>query len=124
MASIFKLLFLILFLGLVFQGVAANCPIEGRFSISQSQTPDWAHGMPQWKVKVTNKCACAQSQVKLNCSGFQTNFVENPSILNISGNVCLLKNGLPIGIGETVEFLYAWLPKFPFQPISSIGDCN
>ncbi|KAK7295555.1 hypothetical protein RJT34_18465 [Clitoria ternatea] len=124
MAPNFKLLSLIIFIGLFLRGEdAASCTLRD-LSISQQGTGNWAHGMPELKVSVTNNCECSQSQVKLNCKGFQTYKAEDPSILSISGDVCLLKSGQPISPKETVQFLYAWDPQFPFQPLSSVSQCH
>ncbi|RDX72768.1 TPD1 protein-like 1, partial [Mucuna pruriens] len=108
MVSIFKLLSFIVFLGLVFQGDAANCPLES-ISIVQSKTGNWAHGMPEWKVSISHKCACALSQLNLNCDGFQTNEAVDPSILSVSGAICLVKNGGPISSSQSFFFLVVFL---------------
>nr|KYP76468.1 hypothetical protein KK1_020712 [Cajanus cajan] len=124
MASIFKLLSLILFFGFIFKGDALYCSSGKNIIIKQSRTGNWAHGMPEWKVRITNKCVCAQSQVKLKCDGFRTYKYVDQSILQISGDVCLLKKGQSIYPFQTVEFLYAWDPQFPFQLISSQEICD
>jgi len=93
-------------------------------SENQSRTGNWAHGMSEKKVRIINRCVCSVSEVKLNCTDFQTYKTEDPSILNISGDVCLLKNGSSISTDEAVEFLYAWDPPFPFQPISFNQSCH
>ncbi|KAL2327466.1 hypothetical protein Fmac_020893 [Flemingia macrophylla] len=118
-----KIFSLILLFGLVFKGSDAYCSIAQNIIVKQSRTGNWAHGMPEWKVTITNQCSCPQSQVELKCDGFQTYKYADQSILNFFGNVCLLKNGQPIFPSETVEFLYAWDPPYPFQPISSKGIC-
>lgn len=93
-------------------------------SVGQNRTTNWAHGMPVWSVNITNNCACSRLEVKLNCFGFKTNLGVDPSILSVSENECLLKNGQPVGPFETVNFLYAWDFKFPFQPISAKIACS
>lgn len=77
--------------------------------------------MPELKVTVTNNCVCSQSQVMFKCDGFQTNEAVDPTILTISDDVCILQKVIPPF--ETIEFLYAWDPPFPFQPISSKEIC-
>jgi hypothetical protein len=74
-------------------------------------THDYAHGMPVWKLNITNNCVCTQSQVKLNCTGFQTYFEDDPAILNAHENECLVKKGEPIHSHESLIFRYAWEPK-------------
>ncbi|TKY58438.1 TPD1 protein-like 1 [Spatholobus suberectus] len=123
MASIFKLFSLVFFLGLVFKGDAASCSIEN-ISIDQSKTGNWARGMPEWKVTITNNCVCPQSQVKLKCDGVKKYKEMDPSILSISRGVCLLKNGHPISPSETIEFLYVRDTQFPFQISSSQEECD
>jgi len=92
--------------------------------IKESKTGNWAHGMSERKVTITNRCACAVAEVKLNCAGFQTYKAENPSVLSVSGDVCLLKNGSSIPTNQAVEFLYAWDPPFAFRPISFKALCD
>ncbi|KAK7374686.1 hypothetical protein VNO80_08123 [Phaseolus coccineus] len=124
MASIFYFLSFILFLPLLFPGNASNCLSGMNLEITQSKTGNWAHGMPEMKVRIINRCDCAVAEVKLNCTGFQTYKTEDASVLSISGDVCLLKNGKSIPTNQPVEFLYAWDPPFPFQPISFKESCN
>ncbi|ESW11376.1 hypothetical protein PHAVU_008G024700 [Phaseolus vulgaris] len=124
MASIVYFLSFILFLALFFPGNASNCLKGKKLEIRQSKTGNWAHGMPEMKVRMINRCECAVAEVKLNCTAFQTYKTEDPSLLTISGDVCLLKNGAPIPTNQHVQFLYAWDPPFPFKPISFKELCN
>ncbi|XP_045799018.1 uncharacterized protein LOC123893139 [Trifolium pratense] len=123
MASIFKLLSLItLFLALIFQA-NGECSLSD-IKIMHYTTHDGAHGMPVWKLNITNNCVCTQSQVKLNCTGFQTYLEDDPAILNAHENECLVKKGEPIHSYESLIFRYAWEPKFQFHPISSQIQCS
>ncbi|XP_020230408.1 uncharacterized protein LOC109810878 [Cajanus cajan] len=125
MASIFKLLFLIIFLALVFEGDAGCSPFEPQgVDIVQTKTGNIINGRQEWKVTITNDCRCSQSQVKLYCKGFKTNEAVDPSILKISGSLCLLNNGRTIHPSESVEFLYASASKYPFILAYSIVNCS
>jgi len=93
-------------------------------SIRHYETHDYAHGMPVWKVNITNNCMCTQSQVKLNCTGFQSNLGIDEALLTVSDTECLVKQGAPIYSSESVIFRYAWLPEFQFKPISSNIACS
>jgi hypothetical protein len=109
-----------LFILLVANGDCSLSDIKIRHYI----THDYAHGMPVWKLNITNNCVCTQSQVKLNCTGFQTYFEDDPAILNAHENECLVKKGAPIHSHESLIFRYAWEPKFTFHPISSKSQCS
>nr|XP_027188883.1 protein TAPETUM DETERMINANT 1-like isoform X2 [Cicer arietinum] len=123
MTSIFKLLSLTLFLGLVSQAYG-ECSLKD-ISIKQYKTSSWAHGMPVWSVNITNNCICTQSQLKLNCKGFQTYLSVDPEILgDPSNDECLVNQGEPIYYAKPLNFAYAWDPKFPFQPIYSKIACS
>nr|XP_012568844.1 protein TAPETUM DETERMINANT 1-like [Cicer arietinum] len=122
MASIFKLLSLTLFLGLVFQAYG-ECTLKD-ISINQYKTSNLARGKPVWNVNITNNCICTQTQVKLNCNGFQSYVNVDPTILNVSGNECLLNQGQPIYHSQSINFSYAWDTVFSFQPISSEIECS
>ncbi|KAK7357759.1 hypothetical protein VNO80_17055 [Phaseolus coccineus] len=64
--------------------------------VTQSRTGRTVGGKPEWGVTITNWCACVQQNVKLNCKGFQTVEGIEPSLLNVSGDVCLVTSGKPI----------------------------
>jgi hypothetical protein len=113
------------FINQLFILLAANgeCSLSD-IKIRHYITHDYAHGMPVWKLNITNNCVCTQSQVKLNCTGFQTYFEDDPAILNAHENECLVKKGAPIHSHESLIFRYAWEPKFTFHPISSKSQCS
>ncbi|KAG6761634.1 hypothetical protein POTOM_034862 [Populus tomentosa] len=77
-------------------------------------------GQAEWNVTVVNNCQCAQSQIQLSCTGFQT--VENidPSILSRQGDACLLINGSSLEASASVNFSYAWDPPFLLLPLGSV----
>ncbi|KAL2329760.1 hypothetical protein Fmac_017341 [Flemingia macrophylla] len=124
MASIYKLLSLLLFLSVVFQGDATCSPFEPQgVTIVQTKTGKMINDSPEWNVAITNDCRCSQSQVKLFCKGFQPEKVVNPSILQVFGGVCLLNKGNILHPSDSLEFLYASAFKFPFFLVSSEVTC-
>jgi len=80
-------------------------------------------GKSEWNVVVTNNCNCAQSQIKLQCQGFQTTEIVSQSILSIQGDTCLLINGNPLKGSASVSFSYAWDPPYFFRPLTSHTTC-
>lgn len=57
--------------------------------VTQSGTGKWAHGMPVYSATVRNTCRCAQSDVKVDCKGFNTTLSVDPAKLKeIGGGVC------------------------------------
>jgi len=80
-------------------------------------------GKPEWNVVVTNNCNCAQSQIKLQCKGFQTTEIVSRSILSIQEDTCLLINGNPLKGFGSVSFSYAWDPPFLLMPLTSHTTC-
>ncbi|KHN28322.1 hypothetical protein D0Y65_028276 [Glycine soja] len=118
--SIIKILNIILFLALVSKGYS-QCSLHD-IHISQKQTGATIHGKKVWSVTIANWCSCYQSNVMLNCKGFQSVEPIDPQFLKIFGNVCLVSNGQPLFRGVTV-FNYAWDKPFPFIPISSKITC-
>ncbi|KAK7333507.1 hypothetical protein VNO80_30281 [Phaseolus coccineus] len=115
--STIKLFNIILFFS---QGYS-RCSLED-IHVSQAITGLTVKGKPELTVTVANWCSCAQSNVKLDCTGFQSIKPIDPSILEVSGNVCLVNGGKPISEGA-VEFSYAWDIPFSLLPISSDISC-
>ncbi|XP_045828882.1 uncharacterized protein LOC123920632 [Trifolium pratense] len=117
MATIFKLLSLTIFLGLIFQAYGQPCSLN---NIVVKQKP--GKEFPWWDVNVSNNCSCTQSQVKFNCTEF-TNYTPSvdPSILNKD---CLLIQGRPLHYSESVNFSYVLTEQFTFQTISSEIACS
>lgn len=80
-------------------------------------------GKAEWNVIVENHCNCAQSNITLNCRGFQSVERVEPSIFSVSGDRCLVNNGNSlVGFGS-VKFSYAWDPPFILMPNSSVVRC-
>jgi len=92
-------------------------------SVSQFQTGVKVQGQTQWSVTITNKCACAQENVILNCTGFQ--FIErtDPELMRIYGNSCQVNMGRPIS-KVPLKFKYVWNQQLPLNPISSQISCS
>ncbi|KAL6659670.1 hypothetical protein ACP70R_002499 [Stipagrostis hirtigluma subsp. patula] len=107
------------------RGCASECSLSS-IVVVQYGTADWAHGQPVYTVNVTNKCRCAQSNIKLFCGGFETTL--EPDIAKLrrpldGGELCLLNDGKPVVQGQNVTFSYAWSKPFGFRPVSSRVAC-
>ncbi|KAJ1407308.1 hypothetical protein SESBI_24411 [Sesbania bispinosa] len=116
-----KILSIAFFLVLISQGYS-QCSLKD-LSIQQYKTGATVQQKTEWGVTITNNCPCVQKNVQLNCGGFQTMEHIDPSILSVSGNVCLVNDGQPI-YGNPVTFKYAWDESFPLNPISSEIACS
>ncbi|ESW18468.1 hypothetical protein PHAVU_006G043500 [Phaseolus vulgaris] len=119
--STIKLFNMILFFIFFSQGYS-KCSLED-IHVSQAITGLTVKGKPELSVTVANWCSCAQSNVKLDCKGFQSVKSIDPSILKVSGHVCLVNSGNPILEEGVVEFSYAWDTPFSLLPISSDISC-
>ncbi|TKY60080.1 hypothetical protein E2542_SST17175 [Spatholobus suberectus] len=118
--STIKILNIVFFLVLISQGYS-KCSFND-LTVSQSRTGIIVQGYSQWLVVISNTCPCSQVNVLLNCTGFQSVEHVDPSLLRVSGSICLLNNGLPI-YKNVVKFKYAWAHTFPIIPISSYISC-
>ncbi|CAL4986291.1 unnamed protein product [Urochloa decumbens] len=102
---------------------AAGCSLSS-IMVSQSDAHDWAHGKPVYAVTVRNTCGCPQSDVKVDCAGYDTTFEPDVAKFKvIGGGLCLINDGAPVVQGQDVTFRYAWSKKFEFQPVSSTVAC-
>ncbi|CAJ1976496.1 unnamed protein product [Sphenostylis stenocarpa] len=121
MAAILKSLAIFL---VIARGAYGECTLRN-LQVRQYGTGKSLKGYHEYSVSIFNKCneLCVQSNVKLNCSGFQTVEKVEPSILRVSGDVCDLNNALPITSDATVNFRYAWSNSFHFNPIFSDIHC-
>ncbi|XP_057450752.1 uncharacterized protein LOC130742666 [Lotus japonicus] len=117
-----KVLGIVFFLVLISQGYGQYCSLKD-LSLSQSKTGAKVQGKPEYSVSITNKCACVQSDVKLNCRGFKTVEKIDPSLLQVLGDECLVNYGNSI-YRDAVNFTYAWDRPFPLFPISSQISCS
>ncbi|KAK7356607.1 hypothetical protein VNO80_15882 [Phaseolus coccineus] len=109
---------------LVIARAYGECSLRN-LEVRQYDTGKALKGYQEYAVSIFNKCSelCVQSNVKLNCTGFQTVEKVEPSILRVSGDVCVVNNGLPITSDATTNFRYAWSNSFNFNPISSQINC-
>lgn len=102
--------------------ISGNCRPACKLSdlkITQYTSGKMVEGIPELKVTVTNDCACAQSDVKVHCAGFQTLEAIDPGLLRKDGDTCLLNNGQPLQGNQSFIFNYVWGTKYDFVPISS-----
>ncbi|GMN45468.1 hypothetical protein TIFTF001_014660 [Ficus carica] len=124
MASIMKFLCLVLvFITLIVGGNGDQCSIAD-IKIDQSQTGAKVENKPEWSVTIRNECVCSQTDLQLDCNGYQTVKQVDPSILSVSGGHCLVNNGQPVYGFKNISFTYAWDTSFPFNPISSQIACS
>ncbi|KAJ1407309.1 hypothetical protein SESBI_24412 [Sesbania bispinosa] len=118
-----KILSIAFFLVLISQGYS-QCFLKD-LSIKQFKTGAKVQQKTEWGVTITNNCPiCAQKNVQLNCGGFQTVEHIDPSILSVSGNVCLVNGGQPLHGNHPITFKYAWEESFPLNPIHSDITCT
>ncbi|WVZ16435.1 hypothetical protein V8G54_009607 [Vigna mungo] len=115
-----KILIATILLALVSQGYS-QCSLSD-IHVDQKGTGRKVNGKPEWTVTITNRCACVQTNVQLNCKGFQTVEAVDPQFLKVSGDVCLVNSGKPLFNGAIV-FGYASDTQFPLNPISSNINC-
>ncbi|XP_014513099.1 protein TAPETUM DETERMINANT 1-like [Vigna radiata var. radiata] len=120
MVAILKWLIIFLVIARVYGG----CSLRN-LEVRQYDTGKLVKGYHEYAVSISNKCSelCVQRHVKLNCTGFQTVEKVQPSIFRVSGDVCVVNNGLPITSDATTNFRYAWSNSFHFNPISSDIHC-
>lgn len=82
---------------------------------------------PEWQVDITNNCdwPCVQKNVKLSCVDFESPEYVYPSVLNKTGDVCLVNSGLPLKSSVNFTFNYIPIANKPFNlyPISSQISC-
>ncbi|KAJ3697251.1 hypothetical protein LUZ61_000956 [Rhynchospora tenuis] len=91
--------------------------------VTESRTGNFIQGKPQFHVVIRNNCACAQSGIQLDCTGFTSVDEIKPSILRRAGNVCILIQGRTLNQGDWAHFKYAADKQFWFNPISSDPSC-
>ena len=90
--------------------------------ISQSPTPPLPNGIPTYTVEILNSCytGCNISDIHLNCGWFSSVNLINPKIFKrLSYDDCLVNNGEPLVIGETILFEYANTFLYPLS-VSSV----
>lgn len=106
-------------------GEAGGCSLAS-IAVTQAGTGEWAHGQPVHAVTVRNTCACAQSDVQVDCAGFASALAVDPAKLRplpTGGGLCLVNGGAPVVQGRDVTFSYASNTQFGFRPVSSTVSC-
>lgn len=79
---------------------------------------------PVWNVAINNNNLCTISSLKLDCNGFRTVKNVDPSMLSVSGAVCLVNGGAPISGFSKLNFTYSWASPFPFKPLDCLISCS
>ncbi|OWM86741.1 TPD1 protein homolog 1-like [Punica granatum] len=118
MSNLESCLIAIVLLCLVAKG-QSKCTLND-LTIGTVRTGRTIQGKPEWTVTVTNECACAQSSIKVRCTGFKSVVPTNPSKILPLGGTCLINGGHPVGPGSTISFSYVWDPPFILLPASAI----
>ncbi|OEL17872.1 TPD1 protein-like protein 1B [Dichanthelium oligosanthes] len=77
--------------------------------VSQVIAGSLPNGIPCYSVTVTNTClACTVRDVHVSCGNFaSTELVDPSNFRRLAYADCLVKDGEPIGPGETVSFEYS-----------------
>lgn len=76
---------------------------------------------PEYRVDISNNCPyCVQKNVKINCPNFESVEYVDPSILSVSGDICLVNGGKPVVKNVNVTFHYAWNNSFAWNNSPSI----
>lgn len=93
--------------------------------ISQSKTGKIVEGKPEYQVKVSNNCACPQSQVTVKCFGLSSVEPVDPNAIKILDEErCIVNNGKAVSKSLPVKFKYAWMNPQDFPVISAKSLCN
>ncbi|CAN6324538.1 unnamed protein product [Urochloa humidicola] len=85
-----------------------GCP-EGVVQVSQVNAGSLPSGIPSYNVTITNTCLdCTVRDVHVSCGEFaSTELVDPGNFQRLAYGDCLVKDGGPIGPGETVSFEYS-----------------
>ncbi|CAL4923867.1 unnamed protein product [Urochloa decumbens] len=85
-----------------------GCP-DGVVQVSQVSAGTLPSGIPSYSVTITNTCLdCTVRDVHVSCGEFaSTELVDPGSFQRLAYGDCLVKDGGPIGPGETVSFEYS-----------------
>ncbi|KAG6390292.1 hypothetical protein SASPL_148024 [Salvia splendens] len=113
----------ILCVGLFEASMANRCPTDS-VKIEQVPTGRSIESKPEWKVKVSNQCACTLTLLKLTCPKFLPSIEVKPPVISIDEDGhCLVKTLNPLYSGEFLEFSYAWDP-IQLQVLDFIEACS
>ncbi|CAN6294245.1 unnamed protein product [Urochloa humidicola] len=82
---------------------------EGVVQVSQVNAGSLPSGIPSYSVTITNTCLdCTVRDVHVSCGEFaSTELVDPGNFQRLAYGDCLVKDGGPIGPGETVSFEYS-----------------
>jgi hypothetical protein len=77
--------------------------------VSQVDAGLLPNGIPSYSVTITNTCLdCTVRDVHVSCGEFaSTELVDPSSFQRLAYGDCLVRDGAPIGPGETVSFEYS-----------------
>ncbi|CAN6300108.1 unnamed protein product [Urochloa humidicola] len=82
---------------------------DGVVQVSQVHAGSLPSGIPSYSVTITNACLdCTVRDVHVSCGEFaSTELVDPGSFQRLAYGDCLVRDGGPIGPGETVSFEYS-----------------
>ncbi|KAF8034997.1 hypothetical protein BT93_C1124 [Corymbia citriodora subsp. variegata] len=119
MAPIIKFLWAVLLL-LLFGKGTSTCSTD-KVTLTQGATGNLYLRKPEYNVTIHNGCTdCAVVDLSLLCPGFKTVEPIDPSVLQPSGDYCIVSRGRQIDAGVTFNFIYAWDSQYPFK-IAHLG---
>ncbi|KAK9133528.1 hypothetical protein Scep_013056 [Stephania cephalantha] len=122
-SSLYNAIFDHLEIEFAFARMCQQCNLSN-IVVKQAPTGASVKGKNEYKVTVTNNCACVQQDLMLNCKGFDTTLDPAPIIFHkIDGETCVVNNGDPISNTTPITFNYAWDFTFDLSPKSSTVKC-
>lgn len=83
---------------------------SGVVAVSQGSAGSLSNGTPSYSVTITNTClGCTVRDVHVSCGEFAapTELVDPSDFRRLSYDDCLVKNGGPMGPGDTISFEYS-----------------
>ena len=88
---------------------SADLCSEEVVEVSQGNAGSLPNGVPSYSVTITNTCLdCTVRDVHVSCGEFASTELVDPSdFRRLSYGDCLVRNGGPIGPGETISFEYS-----------------
>ncbi|TXG62201.1 hypothetical protein EZV62_013564 [Acer yangbiense] len=108
----------LLVLSLITKGYCTNNCTLNDIHVCGTRTWKYVGGKPEWKVELSNHCKCKQSNIRLECKGFQTTEPVSINILNHQGDTCLFLNGNPLERTIPITLYYASDTPFLLKPVS------
>ncbi|KAF8034998.1 hypothetical protein BT93_C1125 [Corymbia citriodora subsp. variegata] len=114
MAPIIKFLWAVLLLLLFGKGTSICSP--DKVTLAQGAIGNLYLRKQEYNVTIHNGCTdCAVVSLFLRCPGFKTVMPIDASVLQPSGDYCIISRGRQIYAGVTFNFTYAWDSQYRFK---------